>query len=795
MTQVGAKGEVTYEIRGDDSKLESDLDDARKKVLDSAEKTAEKSEKIEKDTGETKKQVKEDVTEHHKKQNEEQERSDEDSGRKREEGAKTRGERLKSIASGTAKAIGAGFVAAGSAAVGLGIAAVNSANDMDKAMNQFMVSTGLGKTHTEEYQKVLEEIYKNNYGDSFEDIAEQMATVHQQMAYLDSAKLKNVTEEAFTLRDVFGYEVAESVRTADSLVENFGVSADGAFNLIAQGAQYGLDFSGELLDTINEYSPQFAKLGMSAEDMFQVFASGTNAGAWNLDKIGDAVKELSIRVIDGSETTAEGFKTAGLDADEMAKKFAAGGESAKEAFGQTIEALGAIEDPLARDAAGVALFGTMWEDLGADVITSLTEINDGIDSTTDTMAKLQEVKYNDLGSMFEGLKRSVEMLLLPLGEQLIPLLSELVQSSLPLIEECLPPLVDMVSEFAASLIPIAQELLPVIIELIQAFMPSLTQIMSEILPTLVGLISEIAPMLGDLVSQVLPVFTELLQLLLPPLLEIISALLPPLVELLSALMPILEMIIELLQPIIELFVGLMEPIASIISEAVTPLAEALTSLINEVFKKLMDVLPILLSVFSEVFNGIAELVKEQIKNVTTIFENLMEFISNVFSGNWEAAWENVKNIFKTIVDSLAGIFKAPIKAIIDAINGFLKGLNNIKIPDWVPGVGGKSFSIGLIPRLKKGLDFVPKDFMPAYLDYGERVLTQTENLRFNALGGLEGMERALSVDTSINKEPTIILGKGCIVTQTSLDGRVVAQGIAPYMDTELGTMEAQKERG
>ena len=115
------------------------------------------------------------------------------------------------------------------------------------------------------------------------------------------------------------------------MMDNFGVSGDEAMNLIAAGAQNGLDYSGELLDSISEYSVQFGKVGLDADDMFAIFQKGAETGAWNLDKIGDAVKEMSIRVIDGSDTTREGFETIGLDADEMAAKFGQGGEAAKEA--------------------------------------------------------------------------------------------------------------------------------------------------------------------------------------------------------------------------------------------------------------------------------------------------------------------------------------------------------------------------------------------------------------------------------------------------------------------------------
>lgn len=251
---MAKKGEVTYEIRADDSKVESDLEKANKKVEQSEKKTAQKSEKIEKDTAEVKKDVKEDVTEHHKQENKKQEQSDEESYKAREEAARGHGAVLKGLAGGTATAIGAGMLATGATIAGLGIAAVNSANDVDKAMNQYLASTGKGTEETERYKNVMEEIYMNNYGDSFEDIGQAMAEVTKTLGDMDDASLQEITESAFALRDTFEYDISESARAAKAMMDNFGVSGDKAMSLIVAGAQNGLDYSGELLDSISEYS-------------------------------------------------------------------------------------------------------------------------------------------------------------------------------------------------------------------------------------------------------------------------------------------------------------------------------------------------------------------------------------------------------------------------------------------------------------------------------------------------------------------------------------------------------------
>lgn len=746
----GKDGEVVYLIRGDDSQLEADLDAAQKKVEQSGRSGAEKTEQIEKKTSESVKQSKEEVTEHHKQQNEERTKDDEDTGKKREETERTTGEKIKSLAGGTAKAIGAGMMMAGTAAIGIGTAAVSSAMDMDKAMNTFMATTGKGTEETERYQSIMEQIYTNNYGESFDDIADSMSNVTKQLGDMDDASLQTVTESAFALRDTFGYEIPESTRAAKAMMDNFGISGEDAMSLIAAGAQNGLDYSGELIDSINEYSTQFAKVGMDADDMFKIFESGAESGAWNIDKIGDAVKEFSIRSIDGSKATQEGFQAIGLDADEMASKFVAGGDTAKQAFQDTINALSEMEDPIAQNAAGVALFGTMWEDLGPEAVAAMADIQDGAYDTADAMNGIKEVKYDDIGSMFEGLKRSVEMLMLPLGEQLIPILDELIQSALPLLQEALPPLMEMI----------------------------------------LGLITQLAPM----IEEILPVLISLFETLLPPLMELIGAVLPVLTTLISAILPIFQMLLDLLAPLIVCFAEMLAPIIGLIGEALTPLLAALQPIVDIISAILIPILQVLMSVFQEVMAGIVSNVTTQINSVTDIFKNLIDFIKNVFAGDWQAAWENIKGIFKAVADSLGAIFKAPINTMIDMINGFLGGLSKIEIPDWVPAVGGKGFSIPKIPRLKTGIDFVPGDYWPAYLDLGERVLTQQENMQFNAMGGLGGMEVALSRG-NYSPEQKIVLEKGCIVLKTDIDGKQAAETIAPYVDTELGSVKDLEGRG
>ena len=179
--------------------------------------------------------------------------------------------------------------------------------------------------------------------------------------------------------------------------------------MIIQGTQAGLNKNGDMLDTINEYSTYFRKLGLDSSEMFNMLANGSEGGIFSVDKLGDTMKEFSTKVLDGSDITKEGFRAIGLDANTMTSAFGAGGDSAKQAFQQTISALSQMENPIQRNIAGANLFGTMWEDLGYDGVMALANMNGSVELTTDNLEELNRIKYDDATSALASLGRTINM--------------------------------------------------------------------------------------------------------------------------------------------------------------------------------------------------------------------------------------------------------------------------------------------------------------------------------------------------------------------------------------------------
>lgn len=355
--------------------------------------------------------------------------------------------------------------AAATAALALGANALISASDIDQAMNQFIGATGLGKEAAEEYRDVMQNIYADNYGENFGDIATGMLLVKQQMGDLPVDKMQDTVEAAFLLRDTFDVDLNEGIRGANALMKQFGVDSVTAYNYMVQGAQKGLNQNQDLADQLSEYAPYYADMGLSIDQMFAVMENGARDGAFQIDYINDLMKEFGIRTKDNSDSTKEAFKGLGLDAKELTKAFAEGGEGASEAFTLVTDKLFAMKDEVKQNEIGVALFGTKWEDLGIDAVKALTETNGTIDATQDKLGELAEIKYDDVASEFAAMGREIQMELQPAVKDILPIAREMMREILPDIKRTLPNIVGKIKD----VMPVLRNVADGVMDVVEAF--------------------------------------------------------------------------------------------------------------------------------------------------------------------------------------------------------------------------------------------------------------------------------------------------------------------------------------
>lgn len=557
---------------------------------------------------------------------------------------KALGSAVTGLGAATAGAI-AGVTAAATAA---GSQMIAFGNDFNKAMNQLQASTGATEEEMKKLEQAAKNVYADNFGESIEDVANSMAVVNQQLK-LTGSELEEATEKGIALRDTFGFEMEESTRAVNSLMKQFGITAGEAYDIIATGAQNGANQNGDLMDVLNEYSNHYAQLGLSADDFAQSLVKASEVGVFSMDKVGDAVKEFGIRAQDGSATSLTAFQTLGLNAEEMTKKFASGGETARDAMFEVVDALKSMEDPVAKNAAAVGLFGTMYEDLGPKVLDILGSMENSSLDTSAAMAQINEVKYDDLDSALQGIKRSLEVGVLPIAAEVAKGLTEVANEFSGVVKDGFQP--EDIEKFADFLMEKVQGLALGI----ESYAPALLKSISSILQTAIAALAEIIPTL-------LPVLAEAGMALVKGLLETIVANVEPLVDcVVQVLTNLVTFIIQNLPLLLEGAIAIVVALAKGLADSVEVLIPAVVEAVSAICQGLIDNLgPILEAAFiliEALAQGLIAAIPQLVAELPKIIESIVDFVA-----------QNLGPIVKVGIELVFAIITGLLQAIPDLLS-------------------------------------------------------------------------------------------------------------------------------
>ncbi len=318
---------------------------------------------------------------------------------------------------------------------------VNQATELDDAMANFQAQTGASSNEMNKFKNIARDVWSNNFGEDISDVADMMGRVKQQMQGISDVDLKNVTEDLLTLRDTFGMDENETLRGAQQLMKQFGIvkqqmqgisdvdlknvtedlltlrdtfgmdenetlrgaqqlmkqfgiSSKEAFDLMATGAQNGLNKSDELGDNISEYSGKFKQAGYSAEEYFQLMQNGLDGGAYNLDKVNDAINEVTTRLVDGNiEGALDSFDTKTQD---VFKAWQEGRKTQKDVVNAIVEDISRTTNQQEKLNKTATAFGTMGEDFNAGFIESLTTVGNKYKDVEGAMDKVKEIANGGL---------------------------------------------------------------------------------------------------------------------------------------------------------------------------------------------------------------------------------------------------------------------------------------------------------------------------------------------------------------------------------------------------------------
>jgi len=274
---------------------------------------------------------------------------------------------------------------------------------------------------------------------------------------------------------------------------------------------------------------------------------------------------------------------------------------------------------------------------------------------------------------------------------------------------------DLAVQLLPQLVSMMNAILPSLIQVAQAIMPIITQALAQILPFLMQIIQTILPPLMQVIQALLPMFMQIAQALLPPLMQLIQALIPPLMQLIQAILPVLNVIIQA-------FIAVMQVVINILGAILPPIISALAAIIRGIVPVIQGVGAVfswLMGVAQAIWNGLVAVIRGAVNILSSVISGAM----NVVRAVWNAAWTGIKAIAEGIWNGLVSFFSGawtaitkPFEWIGNAIKNVFKAAFNfiakiwnntvgrisLHVPSWVPGIGGKGFSVPKIPEMAKG---------------------------------------------------------------------------------------------
>ena len=630
---------------------------------------------------------------------------------------------------------------------------VNQAVELDDAMAKFQAQTGASSSEMNKFKNIARDVWSNNFGEDISDVADMMGRVKQQMQGISDVDLKNVTEDLITLRDVYGMDENETLRGAKQLMEQFGISSKEAFDLMAKGAQNGLDYSGELGDNIAEYAGKFKQAGYSAEEYFQAMTNGVKGGSYNLDKMQDAVNEITTRMSDGTiEGALDSFNDKVKEVFQSYKEGGATQKDVQDAIVQDIKETTNQQEAL--NKASIA-FGTMGEDFNLKFITSLSSVGDEYKNVAGTMDEVKEIANGGLKNALSGLGRAFLDSFTPIGELITPILvgivnlitlaiqgiqqgfakvGEVISSVFGSIDtsgitnivnqvsKVLKPAFDEVKkaieQMKTELEPIAKDILSKIIEVIQNIVNQAQKILTVVGPPILAIIQKII----SVVTEMIPVITSILTIvgsvvsgIISYISTVITYIGTAIATILGFIMPIVEIIATIVANIWSVILTVATNIWNKVSEVVT----AIVGFVTDLFKTISDIVNKIWSKIKEVVGKVGDNVKGVVDDINKYFNNIKSTVTDVFNNIWtkvqgvmdkvgnkisnvlqgiQNAWNGLKGFVSGVFGGIEGAVGSLVSSVKGMVNGVIGGINGaISIINKIPGV-----HIGRIPRLERG---------------------------------------------------------------------------------------------
>lgn len=603
----------------------------------------------------------------------------------------------------------------------IGEKAVESFQDMEDATAKVNARFDETGKVTENSAALIKRVYERGLGESMDAVADAVILVKDNLKDLDDTTLEKIVEQSLTLENIYGIDMAESLRGINGLMKHFNIDAGKAMDLYVSGVQNGLDKTNELGDNLSEYSGKFAEAGYSAQEYFQLLQNGLEGGAYNLDKVNDAINEATTRLADGTiadsmskfnEETGELEEGTGKwsqSVEDVFKQWQQGGATQKQVIDTIINDIKGTESQQDKLNKAALAFGTMAEDGGAKFIESLTSVGDAY---TDVNGKAQELQDNTTTSAqkMEAAMRKVSDAFAPIGEDIAEMLTPVFEIFADLMEqfEKLPEPVRNFIEVFAGLSAIALAIAP-IIAIVMTLGSTLLPIIGIALKV-VGAISAIA--------MVLSAFGDDIKSFIDTVINAVSEFAENVYN--TYIGPALEAIKDAFQDALSAITGFWNEYGAQIMEAVQNLFAFISPFINTalgvikglfdgVFGTIVDIIKVAFELIKGVFSSAFQTIKGIIKTFAGIFTGDIETLCSGINDIFEGMFNGLKAGFKALGDSLGAILKGIANTIVGVIGGAVNGV--IGGVNWILDTVGSDmrFDKWNYPKFASGIDGLQRD--------------------------------------------------------------------------------------
>lgn len=547
--------------------------------------------------------------------------------------------------------------------------------------SQVILQSTLGLTNDEatELNGVMKNVFSNGVVESVEDANAAVQSTYSSFGYLNATELTDLTNQIVTLAKRTGTDVPDNVRAATQVMNAFNITEAEAFDLMAAGFQNGLNSSGDFLDSLNEYSPHFAAAGFSAGDMLQIIQNGMQNGAMNTDKAADAVKELQIRMGDGSfEEIVGSFSTGTQDLFQRWKN----GEATVSDVATSISGDLSKMTPTEQQAA-LSLLSSQFEDLGVEGAAALFNVGDAF---TDVSGKAEEMSEKTPSEDWQSSLRGLQEALIPIGEALIAALTPVLDvfakfgqwfSDLP------DPVINFITIFG-GLIAVVGTLAPIIATLTVAFM----MLNVPLLP-IIGIIAGIAAAItaaifvfknwGAITDWLSEKWNQFKEWIIP----IVTSMLDGINEAFSAAG---EWIKGIWQAIPEFFSG----IWTSITESATSVWTSITEAWNAAVEYIKSIWTGITTFFTELWTSITETAamawQAIIDTIMVVLSPFIETFQTIWSNidtHISRIWTSIQTIATSAWEIIKNIILAPVLMIVDLVTGDFDNMGSHISQIWI----------------------------------------------------------------------------------------------------------------